>query len=74
MVPEGFSPFARADRIRFVQQGATTAMSDLIERACKLEDAVTATAEPRCMALNGRPNRRLICVSLSSGKEIGVFE
>ena len=49
-------------------------ITDIIERAYKVDNFAGSSAGKRCLASNGRANRRLICVSINSGKEIGVFE
>lgn len=49
-------------------------IATVISKAQKIAYAGPSQELNTCLASNGRPRRRLVCVSVAGGKEIEVFE
>jgi hypothetical protein len=60
--------------IRLTLQEDLPDVATVISRAQKIAHGGPPQEVNTCMASNGRPRRRLVCVSVAGGKEIEVFE
>ena len=60
--------------IRLTLQEDLADITTVISRAQKVAHGGPLPDLNTCLASNGRPRRRLVCVSVAGGKEIEVFE